>query len=76
MEIDADIIKKATACSKEHKCLKNKENIYCKVERCINDTVLILECKEQLNCSYQLTFGICQICRCPVRIEIFNKYKI
>lgn len=76
MEINVTILKKTTACSKKHECLQNKDTVYCKVERCINDTVLILECKEQLSCNYQLAFGNSQICRCPIRIEIFNKYKV
>lgn len=76
MEIDALIIKSAYSCSKKQKCINDKGFIYCKVERCLNNEILFLECKEQLNCNYQLSYGNCQICRCPVRIEIFNKYKI
>ncbi len=76
MEIDENIIKKATNCSKEHKCLKEKDFIYCKAERCICDSVLFLVCKEQIGCNYQIAYGNCQVCRCPIRIEIFNKYKI
>ncbi len=76
MEIDESIIKKADKCTKEHKCLFEKDSVYCKIERCINSDILFLECKESIFCNYQLSYGNCQICRCPVRIEIFNKYKI
>ncbi|OFX30678.1 MAG: hypothetical protein A2X08_07525 [Bacteroidetes bacterium GWA2_32_17] len=76
MEIDESITKKTNKCSKEHNCLLEKDFVYCKVERCINSEILFLDSKEQLSCNYQLAFGNCQICRCPVRIEIFNKYNI
>lgn len=74
MRIDDNIILCADKCSKGKKCLLNKDFVYCKVERCLNNNVLFISCKEETECNYQIQYGHCIVCRCPIRIEIYNKY--
>ena len=73
MGIDKKIIKETTQCNKNFECLKN--NFFCmgKVENCINKKIIIIDCPE--SCKYKMSFGNASICNCPIRKEIFDKYK-
>ena len=76
MEIEAKIIE-ATKCDKNFECLSN-ENYICltsSVDRAIDGKVHFITCIFE-NCHYKMRFGNSQICNCPVRKEIFNKYHI
>ncbi len=76
IKISDEIIKSATECDNSLQCLKNPENIKCKVERCIEKEVHFIKCLYKSTCSYKMSFGHSYLCNCPVRKEIFNKYKI
>ena len=75
MKIEKEILDKTVHCTKDFDCIKN-DNIYCKVESCINNEVHFVECTEQNFCSYKMTFGSSYICNCPTRKEIYNKYRL
>jgi hypothetical protein len=66
----------ATNCKKEFTCLEREKNNLCTVESCIDGKLLFIKCLNKRYCSYQLLYGYRFLCRCPVRKEIFNKYKI
>lgn len=77
MEIDESIIKQTKHCAHDFECLENV-NYLCriaKVESCIDNSVLFIECPKNW-CEYKLNFGYSAICNCPVRKEIYNKYKL
>ncbi len=67
----------ATRCAKGFSCIKGEEKDLCVVEECVDGKVHFIKCKSDGACSYQQSFGFSYlICYCPVRIEIFQKYKI
>jgi hypothetical protein len=68
--------REATKCQKKFSCLEKEINTLCKVESCIDGTLHFIQCLNKGHCSYQLLFGYRFMCGCPVRKEIFNKYKI
>ena len=75
MEIAEKIIQETTKCDKNFECLSN-ENYVCvtsNIEKVIDRKVHFINCKVT-NCNYKMNFGNSQICFCPVRKEIFNKY--
>ena len=76
MEIKEEIIKETKNCNKDFSCLKNKNHEYCKVKNCISSSVHLVECVDNTDCNYNITYGDCQICSCPVRKEIFNIYQL
>ncbi len=76
LEISEASKKKTTKCKKSFICLENKENIYCRVEECINEDVLFIKCLHEDYCVYKMGFGNYFTCMCPVRKEIYTKYKI
>jgi hypothetical protein len=76
IEIDKDIKKSTTKCEKGLKCLVDNTYELCKVTESVRDKVLFVECLEENICSYKMGYGYANICNCPVRKEIYKKYKI
>ena len=75
-EIDDDVVARAAECEKRHVCLESEafkpcNGQYVSLERfcCLKEP-----CDEQ--CIYCLQLGNESICGCPVRVEIFNKYRM
>jgi len=74
IEVDKKIVE-STECEKEFECLNCQDN-FCKVVQCINDKVHFLKCDEK-ECKFKISFGKKEFfCTCPVRKEIYNRYKI
>jgi hypothetical protein len=76
MEIKKEIIESAKKCEYNFECLSNK-NCFCLssiVNNIIYDKALFIKCNEN-SCGYNIIFGQSTICTCPVRSEIFKKYK-
>ena len=75
-EIPEEIIKK-TNCNKNYICLKeHAEKEICKIDKCIDNKYCLLKKIKYDFCINRFSFGNSQMCKCPVRIEIFNKYGI
>jgi len=66
----------AEKCKKGFACLKKGKDDICAVADCVNDQILFVKCLNDKYCSYQQPFGNEFICNCPVRKELFDKYRI
>ncbi len=75
IKIDNDIVQKTTKCRENFSCLSGKTPL-CKVECCIENKVLFIKCISNEPCDYRVSFGHSYVCVCPVRIELYNRYKI
>ncbi len=75
-EIDEKTLKEAAhRCNKDFECLKiENHSCFAEVNRTINYKVYFVNCKNSI-CNYNLNFGGSNICNCPVRQEVYNKYK-
>jgi len=73
MEIDNEI-KEQTSCKKGFSCLDTECKSCCKVVNCINDKVHFINFTSKDYCSFKMSFGYSDICNCPTRKELFNKY--
>ncbi|HEY9205303.1 MAG TPA: hypothetical protein VIO58_05230 [Candidatus Methanoperedens sp.] len=76
LAVSEDIIKKTTRCKKGFSCLSGERKDICRVELCIDDKIHFLKCSYDNFCGYQVPFGYSSVCTCPVRKELFNRYKI
>jgi len=69
-----------THCTKELNCLEDDENRHyplCPVERCLEGKIHFIRCLDTNECYYRNPFGNSYYTyTCPVRKEIFNKYKV
>ncbi|CAG0996542.1 hypothetical protein METP2_02955 [Methanosarcinales archaeon] len=73
IKIDEEILKKVN-CKKNLSCLSGTD--ICKVELCIDGKIHFIKCINLEPCHHRISFGYSFICKCPVRKELFNKYKI
>ena len=74
IKIDDNIIKKTAKCQKNFSCLSG-ETTLCKVEESMGE-VIFIKCMNNNPCEYRVNFGYSQICNCPVRKELYKRYKI
>lgn len=75
-EISSDIINK-TQCDKDFMCLKeNSVEKICQIKKCLDSDYCLLKESKFGNCINRFSFGFSEICKCPTRIEIHNKYGI
>jgi len=75
MEIDQKIIAKTVRCEKNFACLTNPNHVLCKINYNVNALVYFIDSIDRLPCPYKNSFGFTSFCTCPVRIEIFKKYR-
>lgn len=75
-EISEEVLKKTTCCRKNNSCLKGELKHCCKIISCINNEVHFVEPADEKYCEYQKMFGYSCYCNCPVRKEIYRKYKL
>lgn len=67
--------KKADKCPNKLECLQNEDFEICPVVDFISDEIIFVEAQYYKSCPYMLPFADSNICHCPVRIEIYSKYK-
>jgi len=72
-EIEERIKLETNKCDRNFKCLDN--NPSCRVESCVGNSIVFLE-KLERHCNYYQEFGFSYVCKCPVRLEIYKKYKV
>jgi len=65
-----------TKCDKRLSCLSHDKDEICGVERSLGHTMLVLECKELQDCRHNKSYGSLYVCNCPVRMEIYKKYRV
>ncbi len=77
MQIDKKTIDSTVFCKNNLDCLTNEEHfcLKAKVENCINEKVYFINCNNPC-CNYKINFGKSCVCDCPVRKEIYDKYKL
>ena len=74
-DISQEIIHSAHRCLKSKSCITSEDYVLCKVEYCVKGEVHFILCKENTECNYKQIFGNQYFCTCPIRKEIYNKYK-
>lgn len=75
-DIHPETVRKADKCVHDKCCLSGSCHTNCNITRSVNDSVFFVDGPESLYCPYQMSFGNSFICTCPVRQEIYKKYKV
>jgi hypothetical protein len=70
------IVKATTKCKKGFSCLSGKTACMCKVTASNPDHTLVIKPHSSDPCNYHLSLGNAHYCLCPVRNDIYNRYKI
>jgi hypothetical protein len=73
--ISQEILDSATECMNRLSCLSGAGTM-CKVKRHEENRVMFVKSRKHRNCPFSIPLrGDC-ICTCPVRVEIFRKYRV
>ncbi|MCF7847822.1 MAG: hypothetical protein K9M45_03140 [Kiritimatiellales bacterium] len=75
-DIHPEVVAKVTCCVHHHACLEEDGEVFCNIESTVNGTVFFVDRKMATHCPYQSSFGNAFHCTCPVRQEIYWKYKV
>jgi hypothetical protein len=79
IEMSDDILKRTTKCYHGLSCLSGEPRPVCKVEEPIGTLAALTNCEGKVYCPYCIPYGISgnsSYCTCPVRIELYRRYKI
>jgi hypothetical protein len=76
IDISEDILKKTVGCKKEFACLSGDQKNLCEIEECLPDTIYFVKCLKDETCSYAIPYGPTYFCMCPVRREIYSRYRV
>jgi hypothetical protein len=74
--VSNETLSQTTRCKKNMSCLKGSTDHLCPVEQCVRGKVHFVTCLNKEGCSYRIPFADGQVCHCPVRKEIYNKYHV
>lgn len=66
----------ASRCRKKLSCLEGKKRKICEAQKCMLESALYIIFDKKESCNYHYSVGGHSFCGCPVRKEIFKKYKI
>ena len=70
------IQKSAIYCTKGLNCLVDDTHRLCPVTKCIEGRTHYIKCLDNNECPYRISIdGLYYKCSCPVRMEIYNKYR-
>jgi hypothetical protein len=76
IEIDEGVCNTAGECEKDFVCISKENHKFCEVEHISGETVFVIKCKDNTLCNFRIHFGYdSYLCTCPVRKEIYRKYK-
>lgn len=74
LKVSEEVRRQAELCPRKFACLAS-EPIPCRVENCSGLDLLF--CLNKQYCPYQEKFGLADyLCTCPVRVEIWQKYRL
>jgi hypothetical protein len=76
IELPDDITRKASKCEKNFRCLSGESDKLCRVLCFIKEDIYFVKCMDDPDCLYMESFEKTRLCNCPVRKEIYKKYKV
>jgi hypothetical protein len=63
-------------CNRAHSCLSGDQDCLCEVEQLLDDTILSVTPPPGMKCTHKMRYRHTFLCTCPVRKEIYRRYKV
>lgn len=76
IEIPEEVIQKTTKCNKNFRCLLGEKENLCRIICHMSGNVYFVKCEGNKDCPYLEPHKKTELCNCPVRNEIYHRYKI
>jgi hypothetical protein len=74
LQIREETRARTTKCHCNFACLEDEECLKCIVERSFGEIGCLIKSGPDESCAYRLPFADKWFCRCPTRVEIYEKY--
>ena len=74
-KVEENILNKTDKCRSDFSCLSGKKECLCPVEDSFDGIVLFVNPPCSSACGYMMSFGYSYVCNCPIRKEIYSKYR-
>ena len=75
-QINDNVLRDTTKCRKDFSCLSGEKECLCELKYCSYDQSYYINPNTEKFCNYMICYGSTILCSCPVRREIFDRYKI
>jgi hypothetical protein len=75
-DISKEIIEQTNKCPREFKCLTGEKKDLCRVQKHTRRDELMLVPINQCFCPYIMSSGRSYICKCPTRMEIYQRFGV
>jgi hypothetical protein len=79
IELSHDIVKRTTKCNHGFSCLSGGPYPFCIVEEAKGTLAALTNCEGNVHCEYCIPYEMSDtssFCICPVRIQLYRRYKI
>ena len=76
IKVDEHIVAATSKCNKNFACLNGGKSCMCEVDHVNANRTVQIKTRPANACKYILKMGSSVYCLCPVRNEIYNRYKI
>ena len=76
IKVDEHIVAASGKCKKDFGCLNGNKACLCEVDHSNANRTVQIKTTPTHACPYTMKMGSSVYCLCPVRNEIFNRYKI
>jgi hypothetical protein len=75
-KVEDYILQATNKCKNDFSCLDGNKDCMCKIVHSNNNHTVQIDGKPVGACNYILSMGSKMYCLCPVRNELYNRYKI
>ncbi len=75
IKISEETVLKTTKCSKNFRCLSGENENLCRVVYFMSDKINFVKCLGDKDCPYLESHKKTELCNCPIRNEIYQRYK-
>lgn len=75
IEVPEEIIQKTVKCDKNFRCLSGEGDNLCRVICHLSSDTYFVRCVDDKECPYLEAHKKTELCNCPVRNAIYQRYK-
>ncbi len=74
--VSKEAVQACVKCPRGLSCLEESDRDLCRVASCVDGAMHFITCAHDGPCPYKQPVWERLLCNCPVRREIYNKYKV
>jgi hypothetical protein len=76
LNVSNEVRQACKECPRGQACLDDDTGYLCPVSCCVDGALYFITCKHEGPCPYKHALWERLVCDCPIRREIYHKYKV